>query len=125
MIKEFVVREDDILYFSDITNDKNPLHIDEEYSKKGRFGKRVAHGMLILSYAVSIIGNHYPGNGTILLSIQSNFKKPVYINDRVKIDISKNKKIKNNIYELTILCYNDNGEEVIDGKAIVLSNEVI
>ena len=32
--------------FAEITLDKNPVHLDESYASKTRFGKRIAHGMI-------------------------------------------------------------------------------
>lgn len=43
------VTETDIVIFSGLSGDYNPLHTDEEFAKKGIFGTRVAHGYLVLS----------------------------------------------------------------------------
>ena len=38
------ITEVDIHMFVGVTGDTNPVHIDEEYAKKTRFGGRIAHG---------------------------------------------------------------------------------
>ena len=41
--------------FSALTGDQHPQHTDAEWAGAGRFGERVAHGMLVLSYAVGLV----------------------------------------------------------------------
>ncbi len=45
------ITETDIVNFAALTGDWYPLHTDIEYAKKGPFGERIAHGLLILSIA--------------------------------------------------------------------------
>ena len=35
--------------FADVTEDHNPLHVDETFASEGPFGKTIAHGFLTLS----------------------------------------------------------------------------
>ena len=35
--------------FAELSGDHNPLHLDDEYARGTRFGRRIAHGMLFLS----------------------------------------------------------------------------
>jgi 3-hydroxybutyryl-CoA dehydratase len=75
--------QDDVLDFSRISEDNNPIHIDEEHAAESIFGKRVVHGVLILSMFSKIFGTLYPGNGTIYLSQTAKFLKPAFINDNL------------------------------------------
>ena len=45
------ITETDIVTFAALTGDWFPLHTDVEYAKKGPFGERIAHGLLVLSVA--------------------------------------------------------------------------
>jgi acyl dehydratase len=40
------VTSEHIDLFAKVSGDYNPIHVDEEYAKKSRFGRRIAHGML-------------------------------------------------------------------------------
>ena len=40
------VTEDDVVAFARVTGDDQPLHLDPDFGKRTRFGKRIAHGML-------------------------------------------------------------------------------
>ena len=33
--------------YAETTGDKNPMHLDEAHAKTTRFGRRIAHGMLV------------------------------------------------------------------------------
>lgn len=43
------VTEAHIMTFADLTGDRTPVHIDEEYARTTPFGTRVAHGLLGLA----------------------------------------------------------------------------
>ena len=46
------ITEGDLTSFSALTGDWHPQHCDAEWASRSRFSGRVAHGMLVLSYAV-------------------------------------------------------------------------
>jgi acyl dehydratase len=39
------ITDDDILDFARFSGDWNPIHVDEERAREGRFGRRVLHGV--------------------------------------------------------------------------------
>jgi len=104
--------------YSELSGDENPIHLDDEYSKNSIFGKRIVHGMLLSSFFSKIIATNYPGEGSIYLKQDLNFKNPCYINDEVEIVVELDKK-ENNKYYLKTKIIRDN-IEIIDGNAIVL-----
>jgi len=71
----------DVLEFSRISEDNNPIHIDKKYASESIFGKQVVHGVLLVSMFSKIFGTIYPGNGAIYLSQISKFLKPAFIGD--------------------------------------------
>ena len=99
------VTEKRIIDFSIASGDKNPVHINAKYAKKTFFKERIAHGMLIASFISSVIGNKFPGPGTIYVSQDLNFLRPVKINDIVKIKVIVEKLIsKKKWCQLKTLC---------------------
>ena len=74
--------------FSDLCMDKNPVHLDEEYARNSVFGNRIVHGFLTASLISGIIGSILPGNGSIYLNQNMNFRKPVYHPLLDDIDVS-------------------------------------
>ena len=76
--------------------------------------------MLIASFISSVIGNKFPGNGTIYVSQNLKFKRPVKINDVVKIKITVEKKIiKKKWCQLNTSCFVKN-KIVLEGTAVVI-----
>jgi 3-hydroxybutyryl-CoA dehydratase len=71
--------------FLDISNDTNPLHIDENYAKKQGFANRVVYGLLTSSFYSTLVGVYLPGKYCILQGIDIQFSNPVYIDDMLNI----------------------------------------
>ncbi len=69
--------QNDILLFSKVSGDENPVHLDEEYAQQTIFGRRIAHGMLTASLISAVIAEQLPGHGTVYLSQTLRFVRPV------------------------------------------------
>lgn len=83
-----VVNDADIVKFSEVSGDVNPIHLDEDYAKNSVFGERIAHGMISASYISAIFGTEFPGPGSIYLSQSLKFKAPVKIEDTVETTVT-------------------------------------
>ncbi len=118
--KFFTVTEDKINVFADATGDKNPVHLDEAYAMNTIFKKRIAHGFLIGSYISSVVGNDFPGNGTIYLSQNMKFLKPVFIGDIIEVRIEVMEITEKGWLKVITMCTNQNGKTVIDGDATLI-----
>jgi 3-hydroxybutyryl-CoA dehydratase len=77
------VTEADIVLFSGISGDTNPLHLDAGFAGASRFGQRIAHGMLTASFISAVLGTRLPGPGCIYLGQSLKFLAPVRIGDTV------------------------------------------
>jgi 3-hydroxybutyryl-CoA dehydratase len=73
----------DILTFSEVTGDKNPVHLDPVFAAKTIFKEPIAHGMLTAGYISAVFGMELPGPGAIYVSQTLNFRAPVRIGDQV------------------------------------------
>ena len=71
------ITQNDVLLFSKVSGDENPVHLDEGYAQQTIFGKRIAHGMLTASLISAVIAEQLPGHGTIYLSQTLKFIRPV------------------------------------------------
>lgn len=47
--------------FARISGDDNPIHVDPDFAARSRFGRTVAHGMLLYSVLWSLMQRHFPG----------------------------------------------------------------
>lgn len=119
--KKYVFTEEQGREFAQISQDYNPIHLEEEAASKSRFGRKIVHGMLIGSYFSGIIGNDFPGIGSIYISQKIFFRHPVYYNTNIKIrvevvDIDREKKR----VLLKTQCVDINNALLVDGEAKIL-----
>ena len=77
-----IFTEEEVVQYSKISKDTNPIHLDESYASTTVFGKRIAHGMLVASMFSALIGVDLPGKGSIYLGQNLSFKAPVFIGIR-------------------------------------------
>jgi 3-hydroxybutyryl-CoA dehydratase len=119
-----IFSEEDVIAFAKASGDKNPLHLDEKYAARTRFGTRIVHGMLVSGLISAVLGTKIPGPGTVYLNQDINFKRPVFIGDEISavVEVIKIRNGKH-IYTLSTTCVNQNNEEVITGQAVVMFEE--
>jgi 3-hydroxybutyryl-CoA dehydratase len=112
----------DIEAFAEVTGDHNPVHVDEEFAKTTRFGKRIAHGMLTASLISSVLANKLPGEGSVYLGQTLQFIGPVFPGDEVTARVTvKDIREDKPILKLETICVNQRDEIVIRGEATVLA----
>ncbi|MDP3046567.1 MAG: MaoC family dehydratase [Chloroflexota bacterium] len=108
----------DIEAFAMATGDENPVHLDDCYAATTRFGGRIAHGILTVGLISACIAQNWPGS--IYLSQQARFVKPVRPNDRITADVEVTAlDVQRSRITLRTVCINQNGEQVVDGSAEV------
>lgn len=114
------ITEADVLLFSAVSGDTNPVHINAEFAAASVFKERVAHGMLSASLISTVLGTRLPGPGSIYLNQSLRFRAPVRIGATVTakvtitaLDIGKKQAT------LATVCL-VGGKKVIDGEAIML-----
>ena len=115
------VTDEVILKFAEVSGDHNPIHLDEEFAKTTRFGKRIAHGMLSAAFISAVLGNEFKGKTIVYLSQTMKFTAPVYIGDTVTATstVSKIREDKG-IVTLDTVCTNQNGETLVNGEAVIM-----
>lgn len=122
--KDFYIDYETGKQFAAVSTDCNPIHIDEEVASKSRFGKRIAHGMLIGSYISAILGNDFPGNGTVYMKQDLTFRAPVYYESTVKVRVEISEIIpEKNRFILTTQAFDEAGKLLVDGHAMVLKED--
>ncbi|MEM0302049.1 MAG: MaoC family dehydratase [Archaeoglobaceae archaeon] len=95
------ITEADVQLFGLISGDMNPIHFDEEFAKKTRFGGRVAHGMLTTSLVSTALAM-LPGT-VVLLETNFRYTSPVRIGDLVNAECEIVEKEKNR-FKVAVIC---------------------
>ena len=73
----------DIILFSGVSGDTNPVHLNEEYARETLFKGRISHGMLSAGFISAVLGTKLPGPGAIYVSQSLRFTAPVRAGDTV------------------------------------------
>jgi 3-hydroxybutyryl-CoA dehydratase len=80
------ITEADVVGFSTLTGDTHPQHTDAEWASAGRFGERIAHGLLVLSYAAGLVPFD-PDRVVALRRVgDAVFKAPVRLGDTIHVE---------------------------------------
>ncbi len=118
------ITERDVLAFAELSGDKNPVHLDEEYARQSRFGARIAHGAFSFALISAVLGTELPGPGAVYLGQTLKFIKPVYFDDTITatVEITALRRDKG-ILTLKTECTNQRGEKVAEGEATVLHDD--
>ncbi len=79
------ITESDVVAFAAQTGDMHPQHTDAAWAATSRFGERVAHGMLVLSFAVGLVPFD-PERVVALRGLDAvTFKRPVRIGETISV----------------------------------------
>jgi len=118
---EKTISESDVYMYAGITGDINPAHINAVESEKGIFKERIAHGMLTAGLISAVLGVQLPGPGTIYISQDLKFLKPVHFGDTIKakVEVIEKNTDKNRVVFRTT-CSNQHNKMVLDGNAHVM-----
>ena len=109
------ITEADLLLFAAVSGDMNQLHINDEYAKTTRFGKRIAHGALISGLIPAALTKAFPGS--VYISQYVEFENPVFIGDTITARVTCLEKREKNRVIMETNCYNQDGVCVLEGKA--------
>jgi len=104
--------------YSEITGDRNPLHFDEQFVKRTKFGRLVVQGGLTTGLLHALVAMDMPGPGTVFLSQNWKFTAPVYIGDTITaeaevLSVHASKPVS----QLKIRVARQDGETVLEGEA--------
>ncbi len=114
------ITEADVVLFAGISGDMYPLHVDAEYAKNTRFGKRIAHGMLSASLLSTVNAMLLGTPGGIYIEQALRFRRPVFIGDTItaKTEVTSIDVERRRLHCATTVA-NQYGKLVIDGTAVL------
>ena len=104
--------------FAELTGDYNPLHFDEAFAARTKFGRLVVQGGLTTGLLHALVAMDMPGPGTVFLSQNWKFTAPVYIDDTITaaaevLSVHATKPVTH----LGVKVWRDGGEVVLEGEA--------
>lgn len=117
---ERFISADDVRQFAGIVGDMNPVHLDAEFAEGSFFKRRIVHGAFLAGLISKVLGMDFPGRGTIYIAQNSVFKRPVYVDTTVKVEVKVTEVMTEKrrlVLDTNVL--NENGEVCLAGSATV------
>jgi acyl dehydratase len=104
--------------FAELSGDYNPLHFDEAFASRTKFGRLVVQGGLTTGLLHALVAMDLPGPGSVFLSQDWKFTAPVFIGDTITasaevLSVHPSKPVT----ELKVQITRDDGTIVLDGVA--------
>lgn len=115
------ITDDLIRKFAEVSGDYNPIHLDDEFARSTRFGRRIAHGMLSGAFISAVLGYEFKARKIVYLSQTMKFTAPAFLGDVITATATvTNIREDKHIVTLETICTNQNGETTVKGEASVM-----
>ena len=94
LTKEFdvIITQSLVDDFAKISGDYSPIHMNEEFAKLTKFGKKIVHGMLLASLLSRMVGMYLPGKYALYSSQTLEFHNPCFVGDKITVSSIVNDK---------------------------------
>ena len=116
--RSLTVTADHVKAYAEITGDYNPLHFDEAFVSRTKFGRLVAQGGITTGILHALVAMDMPGPGTVFLSQNWKFTAPVFIGDTITAEAEVlSVHATKPVCQLRIVIQRDGGEVVLEGEA--------
>ena len=116
--RTMLVTAEHVRAYAEITGDYNPLHFDESFAARTKFGRLVAQGGLTTGLLHALVAMDMPGPGTVFLSQNWKFTAPVYIGDTITAEAEVvSLHATKPVCQLRIVIQRDGDETVLEGEA--------
>jgi acyl dehydratase len=110
------------LFFAGMTGDAHPIHYDDEYARATRFGRRLAHGLLLTSLTAvgaSTLAPVIERSIVAFVEQTARFRAPAFIGDTLKPDhevVALERKRSAGLLTLRVTLTNQRDEIVLEGE---------
>lgn len=116
-VSKTVTEADGALYIA-ATGDFGPVHIDEDYAGKTRFGRRLAPGIMVAGLCTSVLTAELAGVLGVSIEDSFWFTGPVFYGDTITIDVwivEKHEETRTLVWEAAAV--NEEGRDVLKARA--------
>ena len=73
--------------FIDLSNDRNLMHVDDDYPKQFGFKGKIMHGNILNAFLSYFIGECLPINNVVIQSQSIDYKTPIYLDTKLKLEV--------------------------------------
>jgi 3-hydroxybutyryl-CoA dehydratase len=107
----------DLDSFAAISGDDNPIHVDPDFSARTKFGRTVAHGMLLYGTICGLLSQNYPGAVQVEQSLM--FPAPTYTGESITITAEIIELMPEHRARLKTTISDSRGELTCDGETVL------
>jgi acyl dehydratase len=117
-VRTKTVTETDLRGYAEITGDYNPLHFDDTFAARTRFGRRVAQGGITAGMLNALVAMDLPGPGTVFMSQTLTYRAPAFVGDTLtaRVEVLSLKPDKP-VCQLGFVVTNQDGKVLLEAEA--------
>jgi acyl dehydratase len=116
--RQLTLTADHVRKYSEISGDFNPLHYDEAFAARTKFGRLVVQGGLTTGLLHALVATDLPGPGSVFLSQNWKFTAPVFIGDTITAHAEVTSvHASKPVTSLKVRVTRQTGEVVLEGEA--------
>lgn len=111
--------------FSEMTGDRNPLHVDRAAAETSRFGGLITQGGVTSGLLNAVVAEKLPGPGTVFLTVSWSFRRPTYLGETMTASVTVEEVREDKpICTLETRVVNERGEVCIEGRAVTYTADL-
>jgi acyl dehydratase len=114
------VTTEDVRAFAEVTGDDNPIHTDEAYARRTKYGGPIVHGVLLMGLISKVLGRDFPGPGSIAVGISCRFLRPVPVGSEVTVEVKIVEKVEKTRHVRARVYAYVAGKMVLGGEATLV-----
>lgn len=115
--RSMIVTSDTVERYAELMGDFNPIHFDEDFASKTRFGRLISQGEIAVGLIHALVAMDLPGPGTVFTEQHWSFPAPVYIGDEITATGTiTNWRAERSRGDIDFVIVNQDGVEVLTGS---------
>ena len=117
------VQREQLVKYSEVSGDKNPIHLSDDFAKTTQFGGIIAHGMLTLAFVSELMTNAFGSDWLRSGCLKVRFKGAAYLGDRLLVSgeisqVESSGEITNLTCSVYVeVCRNEQSVHILNGTA--------
>lgn len=117
------VQREQLVKYSEVSGDKNPIHLSDDFAKTTQFGGIIAHGMLTLAFVSELMTNAFGSDWLRSGCLKVRFKGAAYLGDRLLVSgeisqVESSGEITNLTCSVSVeVCRNEQSVQILNGTA--------
>ncbi len=115
-----LVTDEHIELFARLSGDRNPLHFDDDFARRTKFGRRVVHGGVTTAILNALVAEDLPGPGSVFMEQRLRYTAPVHPGDTItgELEVTAARDDKP-IYNVAVRVTRQDGVVALEGECVV------